>query len=129
MFLEANNMEADWDGVSEADNETLVNTLSMMSPYGPAEKQALLEAEDLKTRAETLIAMTEIALALGPGPMPDQPLLDPKMLQLLVCPHTKYPLEYDEAAQELVSLKAKLAYPVRDGVPILLISEARPLED
>lgn len=67
MFLEANNMEADWEGVREADNETLVNTLSMMSPYGPAEKQALLEAEDLKTRAETLIAMTEIALAREGG--------------------------------------------------------------
>ena len=57
------------------------------------------------------------------------PLLDPKMLQLLVCPQTKSQLDYDEAAQELVSKKAKLAYPVRDGVPILLISEARPLDD
>lgn len=63
MFLEANDMEADWDGVREADTETLVNTLSMMSPYGPPEKQALLEAVDLKTRAETLVAITEIALA------------------------------------------------------------------
>lgn len=62
-FLEANDMQADWEGVSEASNETLVNTLSMLSPYGPAEKQALLEAPDLKTRAETLVAMTEIALA------------------------------------------------------------------
>ncbi|MEL6503339.1 MAG: LON peptidase substrate-binding domain-containing protein [Pseudomonadota bacterium] len=63
LFLEANDMEADWDGVREADTETLVNTLSMMSPYGPPEKQALLEAVDLKTRAETLVAITEIALA------------------------------------------------------------------
>lgn len=61
--------------------------------------------------------------------MKEMPLLDPKMLQLLVCPQTKSTLEYDEAAQELVSAKAKLAYPVRDGVPILLISEARALED
>ncbi|MCJ8308348.1 MAG: Trm112 family protein [Rhizobiaceae bacterium] len=51
------------------------------------------------------------------------------MLELLVCPQTKGALDYDEAAQELISKKAKLAYPVRDGVPILLISEARPLED
>ena len=50
QFLEANDMEADWDGIREAGTETLVNTLSMMSPYGPAEKQALLEAPDLKTR-------------------------------------------------------------------------------
>ena len=56
-------MEADWDSVARAGNATLVNALSMMSPYGPAEKQALLEAPDLKARAETLIAITEISLA------------------------------------------------------------------
>lgn len=67
LFLEANDMEADWDGVREADTETLVNTLSMMSPYGPAEKQALLEAPDLKTRSETLVAITEIMLAREAG--------------------------------------------------------------
>ena len=67
QFLEANDMEADWEGVREASTETLVNTLSMMSPYGPAEKQALLEAEDLKTRAETLVAITEIMLAREAG--------------------------------------------------------------
>lgn len=66
-FLEANDMEADWDGVREAGTEALVNTLSMMSPYGPAEKQALLEAPDLKTRAETLVALTEIVLAREAG--------------------------------------------------------------
>lgn len=62
-YLKANELEADWESVSRAENATLVNALSMMAPYGPAEKQALLEAPDLKTRAETLIAMTEIALA------------------------------------------------------------------
>jgi uncharacterized protein len=62
-YLDANNLEADWDGISRAGNETLVNALAMMSPFGAAEKQALLEAADLKTRAETLIAITEIALA------------------------------------------------------------------
>jgi uncharacterized protein len=62
-YLEANDLEADWDSVSRAENATLVNALSMMSPYGAAEKQALLEAPDLKTRAETLIAITEMALA------------------------------------------------------------------
>ncbi len=67
QFLEANDMDADWEGVSAASTETLVNSLSMMSPYGPAEKQALLEAPDLKTRAETLIAITEIALAREAG--------------------------------------------------------------
>jgi Lon protease-like protein len=62
-YLEANDLEADWESVSRAENATLVNALSMMAPYGPAEKQALLEAADLKTRAETLIAITEMALA------------------------------------------------------------------
>jgi len=62
-YLQANELEADWESVSRAENAVLVNALSMMAPYGAAEKQALLEAPDLKTRAETLIAMTEIALA------------------------------------------------------------------
>lgn len=64
-FLQANNLKADWEGIEKAPNEALVNALAMMSPYGPAEKQALLEAPDLKTRAEILIAVTEIELAKG----------------------------------------------------------------
>jgi uncharacterized protein len=66
-FLDANQLEADWESVERAGNRVLVNSLSMMSPFGPAEKQALLEAPDLKTRAETLIAITEIVLAQGSG--------------------------------------------------------------
>ncbi|GAA0785855.1 peptidase S16 [Roseibium denhamense] len=62
-YLDANNLEADWKSVSEADTEVLVNALCMMCPYGPQEKQALLEARDLKTRAETLIAITEMDIA------------------------------------------------------------------
>ncbi|PWJ80134.1 hypothetical protein C7441_11360 [Pseudaminobacter salicylatoxidans] len=62
-YLEANDLEADWDSVSRAENAMLVNALSMMVPYGAAEKQALLEAPDLKTRADTLIAITEMTLA------------------------------------------------------------------
>jgi Lon protease-like protein len=62
-FLKANDLKADWEGVESAPNEALVNALAMMSPYDPAEKQALLEAPDLKTRAEILVAVTEIALA------------------------------------------------------------------
>ncbi len=71
-YLEANRLEADWDNIGRTSNETLVNALSMMSPYGPAEKQALLEAEDLRARAETLIALTEMSLARGgdAGPSP-----------------------------------------------------------
>ena len=62
-FLKANDLKADWEGIEKAPNEALVNALSMMSPYGTPEKQALLEAPDLKTRAEILIAITEIELA------------------------------------------------------------------
>src|SRR6516164_11704120 len=62
-FLKANNLKADWDGIENAPNEALVNALAMMSPYDPAEKQAMLEAPDLKTRAEILVAVTEIGLA------------------------------------------------------------------
>ena len=62
-FLKANNLKADWEGIENAPNEALVNALAMMSPYGPAEKQAMLEAPDLKTRAEILIAVTEMDLA------------------------------------------------------------------
>jgi Lon protease-like protein len=64
-FLKASNLKADWEGIENAPNEALVNALAMMSPYGPAEKQALLEAPDLKTRAEILVAVTEIELARG----------------------------------------------------------------
>jgi Lon protease-like protein len=62
-FLKANDLKTDWEGIENAPNEALVNALSMMSPYGVPEKQALLEAKDLKTRAEILIAVTEIELA------------------------------------------------------------------
>ena len=62
-FLKANDLKADWQGIENAPNEALVNALAMMSPYGTAEKQAMLEAPDLKTRAEILIAVTEIELA------------------------------------------------------------------
>ena len=62
-YLDVNNLEADWQSVSEAETEVLVNALCMMCPYGPQEKQALLEARDLRTRAETLIAITEMDIA------------------------------------------------------------------
>jgi uncharacterized protein len=62
-FLKANDLKADWQDIENAPNEALVNALAMMSPFDPAEKQAMLEAPDLKTRAEILVAVTEIARA------------------------------------------------------------------
>jgi uncharacterized protein YbaR (Trm112 family) len=55
--------------------------------------------------------------------------LDPQLLDFLVCPVTRAPLRYDEEAQELISDKAQLAYPIRNGVPIMLEGEARHLDD
>ena len=55
--------------------------------------------------------------------------LDPKLLELLVCPLTKGPLDYDRENSELISEQANLAYPIRDGIPIMLVSEARALKD
>lgn len=63
--------------------------------------------------------------ATAGGVAPD---LDPRLLAILVCPLTKGPLEYDRAAGELISRRAGLAYPVRDGVPIMLPDEARHLD-
>lgn len=55
--------------------------------------------------------------------------LDPRLLEMLVCPVTKQPLTYDREAQELISEAARLAFPIRDGIPIMLVEEARKLED
>ena len=55
--------------------------------------------------------------------------VDPKLLEILVCPLTKGPLTYDRVRRELLSAQAGLAYPVRDGIPIMLVDEARPLDD
>lgn len=62
-YLDANQLQTDWGAIQRASNEVLINALSVMAPYGPEEKQALLEATDLKTRAEVLVALAEIELA------------------------------------------------------------------
>jgi Lon protease-like protein len=67
-YLDANSMSADWEEVDAATTEELVNTLSLLAPYPPQDKQALLEAPDLKTRADVLVALTEVALRrMTPG--------------------------------------------------------------
>ncbi|MBI4184328.1 MAG: Trm112 family protein [Proteobacteria bacterium] len=55
--------------------------------------------------------------------------VDPKLLEILVCPLTRGPLRYDPEAEELISEQARLAYPIRDGIPIMLVDEARPLDE
>ncbi len=55
--------------------------------------------------------------------------IDPRLLEILVCPLTKEPLRYDAGAQELISDAARLAYPIRDGIPIMLVDEARNLDE
>jgi Lon protease-like protein len=70
-YLAANDMSADWDQVKAASTEALVNTLAVLAPHAPRDKQALLEAKDLKSRADVLIALTEMALARsGSGTVP-----------------------------------------------------------
>jgi Lon protease-like protein len=66
-YLEARNLKADWSAISQSSSETLVNSLAIASPYGPEEKQALLEAASLKARAEVLVALAEMELAAGAG--------------------------------------------------------------
>ena len=66
-YLESNKLEADWNSIQRASSETLINALSVMAPYGPEEKQALLEAADLRQRAEVLVALAEMQLAAGGG--------------------------------------------------------------
>ena len=66
-YLEARQQRADWSAISKSSNESLVNMLAIASPYGPEEKQALLEAPDLKARAEVLVALAEMELAAGAG--------------------------------------------------------------
>lgn len=67
-YLEQNRLKADWTAIERAPSEYLINALCVMSPYGPEEKQALLEAENLKRRAEVLIALAEMELASTGGP-------------------------------------------------------------
>ena len=62
-YLDARQLTADWDSIQRSPTELLINTLSMISPYGPEEKQALLEAPDLKVRAEILMALAEMEIA------------------------------------------------------------------
>ena|SRR5262245_50785672 len=64
-YLEARNLSADWSAIANASTERLVNSLAVIAPYGPEEKQALLEAPDLSTRADMLVALAELDLAAG----------------------------------------------------------------
>jgi uncharacterized protein YbaR (Trm112 family) len=65
---------------------------------------------------------------MSASPEHPESAVDPKLLEILVCPVTKGPLEYDAAKQELISRSAKLAYPIRDGIPIMLPEEARKID-
>ena len=135
-------MDIDWKMAVEAPMEALVNSLSMALPFSAPEKQALLEAVTLKNRAETLTLLLKIGrftrrrLRLTHASIRPQMTnppgvtdVDPRLLEVLVCPVTRGALDYDREKQELISRKAKLAYPIRDGVPIMLAEEARALDE
>jgi uncharacterized protein len=72
-----------------------------------------------------VVVASELELIMSDRPAES---VDPKLLEILVCPLTKTPLEYDAAKQELISRAAKLAYPIRDGIPIMLPEEARRID-
>jgi hypothetical protein len=72
--------------------------------------------------------MTDTARTTMPDTKTGADTVDPKLLEILVCPLTKATLEYDAEKQELISRSAKLAYPIRDGIPIMLVEEARKLD-
>ena len=143
-FLEANNLKTDWEGIESAPNEALVNALAMMSPYGSAEKQAIAGSAESQDpggnsgRGDRDRTCKKQGTGRNPSAMNKASgarrltlnnnaagSVDPKLLEILVCPLTKGPLEYDAAKQELISRTAKLAYPIRDGIPIMLPEEAR----
>ena len=153
-YLEARNLEADWDSIERASNESLVNTLSMMSPYGPGREAGAAGSpnpERARRHAgrryrtgvgergrrfwfDTPIGKRRHVARAGRNAQstgsraPEGPCRS-KLLEMLVCPVTKSLLEYDATRQELISRAAKLAYPIRDGVPIMLPEEARALEE
>ena len=68
-------------------------------------------------------------MAKAPTPAADHAAVDPRLLEVLVCPVSRGPLTYDRNRAELISKTARLAYPVRDGVPVMLAGEARPLAE
>jgi uncharacterized protein len=84
----------------------------------------------LNTGAEVGISgdLAKVEFAMPPASDRPATAVDPKLLEILVCPLTKGPLEYDTDKQELISRSAKLAYPIRDGIPIMLPEEARHLD-
>ena len=144
-FVEANDLKVDWRGIEQAPNEALVNALCMMSPFGAAREAGAARGagpEDARGGADRHHrdrarprrgfradpAMRGHAMADETTPV-EATRIDPKLLEILVCPLTKGPLEYDAARQELISRQAKLVYPIRDGIPIMLPEEARPLTE
>ena len=96
------------------------------TPKKPAaKKRASKQAGAKKTTAKTAAAKPQ--KKIDEKETLSGPVIDPKLLGILVCPKTRSTLTYDKEAGELISKKAKLAYPVRDGVPIMLVDEARKL--
>jgi uncharacterized protein len=89
-----------------------------------------IEGETTGAAATTSKPMSDDAEDPSPAIEPEKrSRVDPRLLEILVCPVTRAPLSYDAARQELISRAARLAYPIRDGVPIMLPEEARRLDD
>ena len=146
-YIETKQLKVDWDAIKGAPDDHLLVSLAMLSPFSPEEKQSLLECADLAQLTAMMTALFELAVANRQSPRSHSALrefamtdltpsdrtpafaVDPKLLEILVCPLTKGTLIYDREKQELVSRGAGLAYPIRDGIPIMLVDEARQLDD
>jgi Lon protease-like protein/uncharacterized protein YbaR (Trm112 family) len=142
QYLSHKGLAVEWPAVDAAPLGALVNSLAMGLPLDPAEKQALLEARPWTSAGgcwspcspstpprTTMTGRRRCSRSRGMSDAPASPELDPRLLEILVCPVTRGPLDYDRARGELVSRGARLAYPIREGVPIMLPEEARTLDE
>ena len=134
-FSRVNNLDFNWKAIERIGDYDLSVSLCMACPLEPRRSGAVG-----MSRADSPYGNPDYSDGNGGGRaqqrrrpgasiMPSPPaLLDPALLELLVCPITKQPLVYDQEHQQLISKAAQLAFPIRDGIPIMLASEARALE-
>ena len=134
-YFTKHQIELDLKSLESFSDNAIIQSLSMSCPFEPNEKQLLLEAKDIKERANLFYSLIEISVN-SPDYKPTiqwekfkKMTIDPEILDIIVCPLTKTKLTYDEEKQELISKEAKLAYPIEEGIPILIVEEARKIDD
>ena len=140
-YFDHHGLTADWDAIERAADDALVTCLAMACPFEPrreagaprvpgrerAPRHDAGAVRDVGPRG--LGAAVADAVREAAAMTEERATVDPKLLEILVCPVTKESLRYDAERQELISDRARLAFPIRDGIPIMLPDEARPLEE